>query len=68
MSITKIASVENLADPFTKTLLAKVFEGHLDGLGLRDMSHLLYCKWEFVGIYALELHVICKRNFLFEII
>ncbi len=41
MSVTKIASAENLADPFTKTLSAKVFEGHLEGLGLRDMSHLL---------------------------
>src|SRR5215813_11382089 len=68
VSVTKIASAENLADPFTKTLSVKVFEGHLDGLGLRDMSYLLYCKWEFAGIDALELHVICKRNFLFEII
>ena len=41
VSVTQIASAENLTDPFTKTLLAKVFEGHLDGLGLRDMSHLL---------------------------
>src|SRR5215813_9394474 len=41
VSVIKIASVENLADPFTKTLSAKVFEGHLDGLGLRDMSYLL---------------------------
>ena len=41
VTVTKIASAENLADPFTKTLPAKVFNGHLDGLGLRDMSHLL---------------------------
>ena len=41
VTVTKIASVENLADPFTKTMSAKVFDGHLDGLGLRDMSHLL---------------------------
>ena len=41
VSVTKIASTENLADPFTKTLSAKLFEGHLEGLGLRDMSHLL---------------------------
>ena len=41
VTVTKIASAENLADPFTKTLPAKVFDGHLDGLGLRDMSHLL---------------------------
>ena len=41
VTVTKIASAENLADPFTKTLTAKVFEGHLEGLGLRDMPHLL---------------------------
>ena len=41
LSVTKIASIENLADPFTKTLSTKVFKGHLDGLRLRDMSHLL---------------------------
>ena len=39
--IMKIASEQNLADPFTKTLRERVFMGHLDGLGLRDMSHLL---------------------------
>ena len=37
----KIASEQNLADPFTKTLPERVFMGHLEGLGLRDMSHLL---------------------------
>ena len=41
VTVTKIASEENLADPFAKTLTAKVFEGHLEGLGLRDMPHLL---------------------------
>ncbi|KAA0037509.1 gag/pol protein [Cucumis melo var. makuwa] len=35
--VTKIASKHNIADPFTKTLTAKVFEGHLESLGLRDM-------------------------------
>ncbi|KAK0594609.1 hypothetical protein LWI29_023351 [Acer saccharum] len=39
--VTKIASQDNHADPFTKTLPAKVFEGHLEGLGLRDMTHML---------------------------
>ena len=39
--VTKIASQDNHADPITKTLTAKVFEGHLEGLGLQDMSHLL---------------------------
>ena len=36
----KIASEQNLADPLTKTLPERVFTGHLEGLGLRDMSHL----------------------------
>ena len=36
--VTKIASEHNIADPFTKTLTAKVFEGHLESLGLRDMN------------------------------
>ncbi|TYK02840.1 gag/pol protein [Cucumis melo var. makuwa] len=35
--VTKIDSEHNIADPFTKTLTAKVFEGHLESLGLRDM-------------------------------
>ena len=39
--VLKIALENNLANPFIKTLLAKNFEGHLKGLGLRDMSHLL---------------------------
>ena len=41
VAIMKIASEQNLADPFTKTLPERVFTGNLEGLGLRDMSHLL---------------------------
>ena len=41
VSVTKIGTEYNLADPFTKTLASKPFESHLEGLGLRDMSHLL---------------------------
>ena len=41
MTITKIASAENLADPFTKALPQKSFDGHLENMGLRDMTHLL---------------------------
>ena len=41
VTVMKIASEQNLADPFTKTLPAKSFERHLEGMGLRDMSHLL---------------------------
>ena len=41
VSVLKIRSEDNLANPFTKTVPAKSFEGHLEGLGLKDMSHLL---------------------------
>ena len=41
VAIMKIASQDNLADPFTKMLPAKSFEGHLSGMGLKDMSHML---------------------------
>ncbi|PON55799.1 hypothetical protein PanWU01x14_186080 [Parasponia andersonii] len=41
MAVMKIASENNIADPFTKTLPMKTFESHLEGLGLKDMSHLL---------------------------
>ncbi|KAA0043390.1 retrovirus-related pol polyprotein from transposon tnt 1-94 [Cucumis melo var. makuwa] len=37
MIVTKIASEHNIVDPFTKTLTAKVFEGHLESIGPRDM-------------------------------
>ena len=33
--VTQISSEQNIADPFTKALTAKVFEGHLQSLGLR---------------------------------
>ncbi|KAA0043586.1 gag/pol protein [Cucumis melo var. makuwa] len=35
--VTKIASEHNITYPFTKTLTTKVFEGHLESLGLRDI-------------------------------
>ena len=41
VTVCKIKSEDNLADPFTKTLSSRVFEGHLEGLGIRDMSRLL---------------------------
>ncbi|KAA0035986.1 gag/pol protein [Cucumis melo var. makuwa] len=34
VTVTKILSEQNMADPFTKALTAKVFESHLNGLGL----------------------------------
>ena len=41
VAVMKIASEQNLADRFTETLPERVFTGHLEGLGLRDISHLL---------------------------
>ena len=41
VAVMKIVSEQNLADPYTKTLPEMVFTGHLEGPGLRDMSHLL---------------------------
>ena len=38
VAVAKIASLENLADPFTKTLATKVFEKHVEGLGLRCIA------------------------------
>ena len=42
LAVTKIASEQNLADLFTKTLPKRVFTSHLEGLGLRDMSICLF--------------------------
>ena len=36
--VTKIASENNLADPFTKSLPAKAFDGHAEGMGIRCRS------------------------------
>ena len=41
VTVYKIKSEDNLADPFTKTLSFRVFEGHLRGLGILDLSRLL---------------------------
>ena len=35
VTVTKIATTDNLADSFTKALPSKVFDSHLDSLGLR---------------------------------
>lgn len=34
LTVCKIKSEDNMADPFTKTLSSRVFEGHLEGLGI----------------------------------
>ena len=37
VQVEKIATLENLADPFTKSLPQKVYDRHVRGLGLRLM-------------------------------
>ena len=39
--LCKIKSEDNLANPFTKTLSSRIFEGYMEGLRNRDMSWLL---------------------------
>ena len=41
VNVMKIASENNLADPFTKTLAEKTFNRHLEGMGLKEMPHML---------------------------
>lgn len=35
MNVAKIASENNLADPFTKALPQKSFDRHVEGMGVR---------------------------------
>ena len=37
--VAKIASAENLANPFTKTLPQRTFESHLEGIGVRCVTN-----------------------------
>ena len=39
--VTKIESEENLADPFTKSLPERVFEKHVNCMGLKRVPDLL---------------------------
>ena len=36
VEVKKISTHDNITDPFMKTLSIKVFERHLEGLGIRD--------------------------------
>ena len=38
--VKKIPTLDNLADPFTKTLTEKLFFKHLEGIGFKEMSYL----------------------------
>ena len=68
--VMKIATIDNLADPFTKVLPQKVFERHLDSLGLKCNSNelwvqvgvcwgcalkLLFYAWDIDILYAYQL-------------
>ena len=41
VEVKQISIHDNVADPFTKTLSIRVFENHLEGLGIKDCSSLL---------------------------
>ena len=41
LDVCKIASKNYIADPFTKTLVARSFERHIEVMEMRDMIHLL---------------------------
>ena len=41
VTITKISTQKNLANPLTMTLTEKQLNKHLEGMGPREMSHLL---------------------------
>ena len=39
--VTKIASTDNLENPFTKSLLCKTFDRHVEGIGVRCVESWL---------------------------
>ena len=39
--VEKIPSADNLADPFTKTLTGRVFDGHKDSIGIKCVPSML---------------------------
>ena len=39
--VTKILTLDNLADPFTKSLSEKLFFSHVGEMGLKEMPHLV---------------------------
>ena len=41
VTVCKIASEDNLADPFTKTLTRRVFERHVEAMGIQNLLYLL---------------------------
>ena len=45
VAMEKIAFAENLANPFTKTLSTRVFDGNRDSIGVRCISSILNGQW-----------------------
>ena len=41
VTVCKMTSPNNLADPFKKTLPQKSFDSHLEGFWMSDMTHML---------------------------
>ena len=41
VEVKKISTHDNIADPFTKTLSSRVFDKHVEGMGLKDCTSLL---------------------------
>ena len=52
--VAKIDSAKNLADPFTKALLQRTFESHLEEMGVRLVHNSLQGKWEIVRMCAFK--------------
>ena len=46
--VTKIASANNLTNPFTKSLPAKTLDRHVEGMGVRCVAYGFESKWEIV--------------------
>ena len=41
VTVCKFASEDNIADPFTKALVARSFDKHIEAVGMQCMSHLI---------------------------
>ena len=41
VAVVNIMLEDNLADPFTKNMVARSFETHIKSMGMWNMSHLL---------------------------
>lgn len=60
MIVTQIALTGNPADTFAMILMTKMFEGHLENLGLRALTKQV---GEILGVYLMYVLVYCIHNF-----